>query len=209
MKTKPSDLVGRRFGRLVVSHVGGPRNGKTELVCVCDCGESTLATVAHLVQGRRVSCGCAKREGHVKHGMRFSPEYSVWSDMVKRCNNPRHISYRYYGGKGISVCERWRDFSKFYEDMGSRPEGLTIDRIDGSRGYEPGNCRWATYQTQTENRECQKLYEFDGEMVTLPKLGEIVGVNHKTIRSRMVRGGLTMFQAINHKPGTPIPRKSV
>jgi hypothetical protein len=106
--------------------------------------------------GRTQSCGCLRNEVTVqrstKHGHTGTSIYWTWGDMVGRCTNPKHKRYADYGGRGITVCDRWRDFANFLADMGERPPGMELDRIDNDRGYEPGNCRWADRSTQAKNR---------------------------------------------------------
>ncbi|MFF3654994.1 hypothetical protein [Streptomyces olivochromogenes] len=147
---------GERYGRLTVTKTRQP--GEVFVSVRCDCGTET--TVRFLDLGRCTnSCGCLKREqlierntrhGHAAGGV--SSLYYTWSDMVGRCTNPRHKRYADPGARGITVCERWRDFANFPADMGDRPPGLELDRIDNDRGYEPGNCRWADRSTQMKNR---------------------------------------------------------
>lgn len=197
MKTKPESLVGRTFGSLLVVAVGSMINGKTHMVCACSCGKETTATVGHLVDGRRLSCGCAKN-GNPKHGKRRTKEYSIWCDMKKRCSNQSSISYRWYGAKGVKVCERWLTFENFLDDMGTCPEGMSLDRIDASKGYQPGNCRWATAKEQTENRAVQKFYTLNGETMTLPDWCKKVGINYSTMRGRLNRSGMSFEEAINY-----------
>lgn len=196
MKTNPASLVGMRFGKLLALEVSGKTHGKTTITCQCDCGAQTTATVGHLVGGRRLSCGCAKN-GNPKHGMRYSREYSIWTDMHKRCSNPKSISYLWYGAKGVTVCERWAEFQNFIDDMGACPEGMSIDRVDGSLGYSPDNCRWATAQEQVENRAVQKLYSLNGETMTLPNWCKKLGINYSTMRNRLNRSHMTFEEAVN------------
>ncbi len=198
MKTKPVDLIGKTFGQLEVLELAGMENGKSVLLCKCSCGNTTKANVGHLTGGGRISCGCATK-GKPTHGMRRTRTYSIWCDVLKRCNNEKSISYRWYGAKGVKVCDRWRSFENFFADMGEAPEGLTIDRIDSSKDYRPGNCRWATPQEQTENRECQKFYELNGVSKTLPKWCEELGIKYRTMRSRMYRSGMSFIEAVNYK----------
>jgi hypothetical protein len=108
------------------------------LKCICACGKRVEMFAG--IWRRKRSCGCIK------------PTYDTWRGMMDRCTNPNHAKYEYYGGRGVTVCERWRDFNNFYADMGQRPDGRTLDRIDGDRNYEPGNCRWATKAEQLANR---------------------------------------------------------
>ena len=150
-------MEGVRYGRLVVIQ----RNGR-ECVCACDCGETFTADRGNIARGRTRSCGCLARERTIErnrrsakhgHAARASPEYRTWTGMIQRCTNPKAPNFAKYGGRGIAVCERWRlAFAFFYEDMRARPPGTSLDRIDGTRGYEPGNCRWATPKEQRANR---------------------------------------------------------
>lgn len=136
-----------------------------------------------------------------RHYLRYSREYSIWSSMITRCTNPNADKYRFYGGLGISVCERWRDFRNFYEDMGKAPEGFSIDRIDSSGNYEPSNCRWADQRTQAVNRKNQKIYDFKGESLTLPEICSKAGINYRTMRNRLFRTGMSLDEALAHSHG--------
>jgi hypothetical protein len=150
MKTRI--LTGQRFGRLVALESAGTKSGRLVWRFRCDCGNEVVARTYHVLSGASTSCGCFRRAVTVarftKHGMSHSTEYNIWASMLQRCENPKHEQYKDYGGRGIAVCKRWHDFAKFYADMGQRPDGLTLDRIDNSKGYQPSNCRWATWLEQ-------------------------------------------------------------
>jgi hypothetical protein len=148
---KFKDITGQHFGRLVVLRLQsqGGHGIHAKWFCCCDCGNTKIVSSNNLKSGQ-VSCGC--RGGNFKHGQRHKSTYRSWDAMLQRCNNPKNTRYKYYGGRGISVCERWRLFINFLADMGERPPGTTLDRIDPNGNYEPGNCRWATQSQQIKNR---------------------------------------------------------
>lgn len=128
--------------------------------------------------------------------------------MKGRCNNENHHKYPLYGGRGIKVCERWMDFSNFLEDMGERPEGTTLDRIDSEKGYEPGNCRWATPTEQNRNKRTSVYLELHGILATIEEWAEVCGIDPRTIRSR-VRRGMDARRALTlpiHAAGQEGPR---
>lgn len=164
---KIRDISGMRFGRLIaIKRVGADEHRRSLWMCVCDCGKETVATLAALNTGHRTSCGCAisewRKSGfNKKHGLAFDENgkmtrlYSIWHGMKTRCANRNAAGYRYYGGKGISVCDEWvNDYKAFYEwsMRHGYQDGLTIDRMDGDKDYSPENCRWVTMKEQQNNK---------------------------------------------------------
>lgn len=149
-----SQLAGQRFGRLVVRSWdrGAKRDGAW--VCDCDCGGTHIATTNHLTSGRIISCGCVrpKHGGKVEHRRL----YWIWQGMLARCTRPSHKDWKDYGGRGITVCERWRTFPDFLADVGEPEDGQTLDRIDNDEPYAPGNVRWTSRLVQARNRRPRK-----------------------------------------------------
>lgn len=147
------NLVGQRFGRLIVLESTGERNrGCVVWNCLCNCGVTKLVASIYLTRGDVKSCGCMRHGHAASRDRRPSPEYCSWRSMLARCRDSKHSSFKYYGGRGITVCERWDSFENFLADMGPRPPDCSLDRIDPNGNYEPKNCRWATPAQQTANQ---------------------------------------------------------
>lgn len=157
MDKRIKDLTGSRYGKLVVISLSQKRSkwGETIWNCLCDCGNLKEIVGRSLTRGKTKSCGCLcvekAKQTHTKHAKSASGSYATWEAMIQRCKNPNSSNYKNYGGRGIDVCEDWLQFEKFYEDMGDRPEGYSIDRIDNTKSYSKNNCRWATKQQQSFN----------------------------------------------------------
>lgn len=154
------DLTGQRYGRLVVVELANPGGGRAIWTCLCDCGSLANVKAQQLRRSGTKSCGCYRRENSASmrttHGMTRSPTYLTWVSMLQRCENPEATGYEYYGERGIQVCENWHAFEGFLADMGERPDGLTLDRLDPEGNYEKDNCRWATWKQQAETRRPRK-----------------------------------------------------
>jgi len=171
--------------------------------CQCDCGTVRLVIVRSLINGVSKSCGCLKKElaAHASigrtttHGHSHSPTWNCWSAMVQRCTNPANGSYADYGGRGITVCDEWRRFDNFLADMGERPKGTSIDRIDNNAGYMPGNCRWATASQQARNRRSSLLVSMDGKTMCVADWCDALGIKASRIYMQVWQGK-TANQAI-------------
>lgn len=159
------DLAGQRFGRLLVLSYGFTLKGDACWRCRCECGTGKIIRGSVLQRGTTKSCGCLKREGIIArsttHGMAGrqtrTPTYSTWRRMISYTTDPAHPRYPGWGGRGISVCARWHDYPAFLADMGEKPPGMTLDRIDNDGNYEPDNCRWATSAQQARNTRRTRL----------------------------------------------------
>lgn len=156
------DLIGKRFGKLVVLQNSGNKDGRSLWLCQCDCGKQTIVMGRYLIKGRTKSCGCYRKGfgtlWNVKHGQSGSTEYNSWRGMIERCTNPKNIGFNNYGGRGIKVCERWlNSFEAFLQDMGPKPTPKhSLERIDNNGDYEPGNCKWEIRIKQNRNQRRRK-----------------------------------------------------
>lgn len=191
---KSKDLTGGRFGYLVVESRDLTRGCKPlRWLCKCDCGNTSVVHGSSLRTGNTRSCGCLYRRAigdrARTHGLSQSSFYSVWNGMMARCYNPQSPNYSYYGGRGISVCEMWRkSILNFIEDMGPRPEGTTLDRIDNNGNYGPGNCRWATRGEQSVNKRTSRVITAFGKTQCLREWAEEKGIHKGTLQARLRRG---------------------
>lgn len=187
---KRKNLDGVRFGRLTAIKVSKPRY----YLCQCDCGVEKTVRIDHLQTGKTTSCGCYRNEvtlaASTKHGHSHNPLYFVWASMIDRCYNPKFHDYHNYGGRGITVCDRWRNsVSNFIEDMEyGYAKGLQLDRVKNDEGYSQSNCRWVTRMVNNRNKRTNRFLTVNGETKTATEWAELSGISFPTIIGRMNRG---------------------
>lgn len=199
---KKQDLTGQTINRW--TFIRRDPSGRQIWLCRCSCGTERLVRSANIKNGSSKSCGCHNLEqltfhGHAKkHGQRTST-YSIWQNIKGRCLNPKDTTFKFYGAKGIQVCTSWQEsFSNFLADMGERPEGKTLDRINPLGDYEPGNCRWATSKEQNRNTTRNFIIEYNGESHCLSEWAEIYSMPKARLASRLKAGW--SFELATSKP---------
>jgi len=191
MATK--EMVGKTFGQLTVTHYSHTARGTRWWVCKCSCGGEKVASGAELRRKRHplVSCGCyrpTKTHGHSVGGRRTAT-YKAYDSMRDRCLNPNNHAYHRYGGRGITICDRWLDaFEMFYADMGDRPTGMSLDRIDNDGPYSPENCRWATFKVQQNNRSTNLRLTVEGVSMTVSEVAAKFELSKHCVRYRLLAG---------------------
>lgn len=192
-QSKLLNLTGQRFGRLTVVKQGENRGKNVTWICQCDCGRKTEVATNKLRNGNTLSCGCHREEIRTKHGLWGTRLYTIWGNMVQRCTNSNNNNYSKYGGRGISICDDWRnDFQSFYNwaIANGYSDDLQIDRINNDGNYEPSNCRWVTAINNLNNTSRNVKITFKGETHTMSEWARITGINEKTIRNRIISGKL-------------------
>jgi hypothetical protein len=197
------DLTGKVFGRLTAKSIYGNGKEGTQWLCLCSCGNEKVVISKVLNRGATLSCGCYKVDkvisDNTTHGMNKTRLHKIWGRMKDRCLNPRSQDFKYYGGRGIKVCEKWLKFEGFYEDMfPTHDDKLSIDRIDNDGNYELSNCRWATLTQQRNNMRNNRVETVDGITDTVANLCRIFGVSTGIVRNRL-RIGYTIEQSLKCK----------
>lgn len=164
------------------------------MLCRCDCGNTTEVAISNLTR-KVTSCGCRLREVNHSpakgtHLQSYTPEHKVWDSMLQRCLNPASQCYASYGGRGITVCDRWLKFENFIQDMGKRPSANhSIERVCNNEGYNPDNCKWATRSEQARNRRSSRFIAHEGQTKTLIEWSEVLQVPYEALRQRLYRNG--------------------
>lgn len=191
LQMKPEEEM-QRTKLTVISEEGKNKHGMKLVRCRCECGNEKTVILKDLLRGHTRSCGCIQTEGvrrlKMTHGLSHTPTHNTWRGMVERCRNRNHQMYRLYGGRGIKVCERWLTFGNFLADMGEKPIGRSLDRINNNGNYEPENCRWATRLEQARNASTNRLLTYNGKTQNVPEWAEEIGMLADTLHMRLHRG---------------------
>lgn len=197
---KAKNHAGKVFGFLMVTSYAGQNKYKKSLWnCVCKCGKKIIASANGLVTGHTTSCGlCTKRHYAAKRKLpyRNTPIYRKYQSIIDRCCRPTNHAWHNYGGRGITICDRWRNsFDAFLEDMGFPPPNMSLERIDNNKGYSPENCRWATSKEQGRNTRNNHFLEHNGNKKCITEWAELLGVTPQAIHYRL-RNGYSILEAL-------------
>lgn len=201
MPFKAIDATGERHNRLEAVRRVGSKGRQPRWIFRCDCGNETESSIGAVRAGYIKSCGCligeANRARLLKHGYKGTPTYLSWQNAKARCYNPKNKRFSDYGGRGITMCDRWREnFEAFLEDMGERPDGDSIDRIDNNGNYEPGNCRWASKGQQNGNVRGRLRIEYEGQSYSIKEFSRLMGVDFANLYYRVRKAGQDPVQAV-------------
>jgi len=188
-------LTGQRFGRLMVVEYAGTKGEKKTKATIwkvkCDCGNELIVRGGDLKSGKTTSCGCLQKDrtsnALTKHGYKGKPIYNTWQSMKSRCSNLNSHDFKYYGGRGIIFCQRWKHFENFLADMGEKPKGLTLERKDNNGNYCPENCCWATRKEQNRNTSRTRNITHNGETMCLNDWAIKLDIHRATLYSRLRR----------------------
>lgn len=199
------EMLGLKFSRLTVLECLGTKAGKIIWKCRCDCGKEVVAAGISLRAKQQKSCGCLRDEtsakthlkhGHVSRKIKRSTTYSIWQSMIRRCHTPTTKRFSIYGGRGISVCAEWRtSYAQFLADMGEHQDGMSIDRIDNDKGYEPGNCKWSNDFEQANNTRFNVVLKVGEVFLTMAQFASHLGVRYRVVQDA-VRHGLQLVSGV-------------
>jgi hypothetical protein len=199
MMKKSVDVTGKVFGKLTVLRLSDDyAKGAARWLCQCECGNTTIVFASNLSREHTKSCGCLKQANYktmnLTHGAtakqktEYPRSYVSWCQMRQRCNNQDSPAFKYYGARGITICERWTDYACFVADMGEPPDGTSLDRIDNDGPYSPKNCRWATKMEQARNKRSAHMITYHGETRSLVEWAEHLGIPRQRLHNRIFRG---------------------
>ena len=212
MARSPVPVIGQLFGKLTaVREAGRSRDGTVAYECLCECGRSVVVSGTLLRTGKKTNCSCSfKKRGRKpenkkeitpkpkkRPAKKIDPLRQVWAGMMDRCYNEKSKAYQDYGGRGIKVSSEWHSFRQFEADMHPKPDGMTIERLDTMGGYCKANCVWATRTEQQNNRRSSIRFEFQGKLLTIREISEIVGLPYETLSGRLVVYKWSMEDAVN------------
>ncbi len=200
-ETNPTNEIGNVYGRWTVIAWSHRAKGRDFWLCRCDCGTEKATILKDLRKGKSKSCGCLNMERITIHGQSESATWRSWKSMNQRCSNPNSTGFKNYGGRGVLVCDRWRDFPAFFADMGERPPGMTLERRNNNLGYSPENCLWATRKQQSLNRRDNHLLTFREQTLPLSAWAEKIGFSPEILRYR-IRAGWTIKRALLTVPNS-------
>jgi len=198
--TKLIDLSGKKYGRVMVNGIAPKAGHHTKWFCTFDCGNKFTTSGNRLRNGTTKSCGCyaleVRKKCNTTHGRFYDPIYKVWNSMNQRCSNQKFKYYSDYGGRGIKVCESWLKFENFLADMGERPDGMTIDRVDNNKGYSPENCKWSTRIENANNKRNNRMITIGDETDTISNWCRRRGIKKSTVKSRVYNLGWSYEKAV-------------
>ncbi len=193
------DLTGQNFGRWTVLSKTGCTKHNTQWQVRCVCGTIKQVLSGNLKNGSSKSCGCLRREQKRKYGVEAfgdTPVYHAWHDMLRRCTNPKHKTWKDYGGRGIKVTRRWRKFELFFQDMGHPPQGHVLDRKNNDGNYSRRNCRWVTWHESAKNRRTTVWVDYDGKQWGLSELGRHLKISPSKFYRQFRKEGRTVEEII-------------
>ena len=200
------DLTGEKYNHLlVIERVENTKSGRTQWKCLCDCGNETIVRGSNLKSGAVKSCGCLLHvANNITHGDSHTKLYNHWISMIYRCSHPNNNAYKWYGARGIKVCDEWLDYQKFKQwVMDTRPdESYTVDRIDVNGDYCPENCRWIPMGEQANNRTTNLLYEYNGKTQNLSQWCKELNLDYKLVHNRLKKSKWSFEKSIS----TPVTK---
>jgi hypothetical protein len=202
-KHNPEENIGKKYSRLTIKSYVGMRGKFPYYNCACDCGGVRTARLHNIRNGITQSCGCLLMEKVATHRLCHTKAYRSWISMRQRCNDKNNKHYNYYGGRGIKVCSEWNSFETFLQDMGERPDGHSIDRIDVNGDYCKENCKWSTAKQQARNRRNSIVIKIDEQSRDLSEWCDIYGISNNTVLERLKRGWdkiAAVVTPVNQKP---------